>query len=69
MIRRRRSESLGLRGAAIIAVAIGAVAVGAFAIGAMAIGRLVIGRLVVGNAKFKSIDVEDLTVTKLRLRE
>jgi hypothetical protein len=34
------SESLGLRGVAIVAAAIGAVAVGAFAIGAMAIGRL-----------------------------
>ena len=52
-----------------IATAIGAVAVGAFAIGALAIARLAIRRLVVGNARFKSIDVDDLTVTRLRIRE
>jgi hypothetical protein len=59
------SESKGLRlgGVAIIAGAIGAVAVGAFAIGALAVGRLAIGRFVVGKARFKSLEVDDLTVT------
>jgi hypothetical protein len=63
------SESLSFRGVAMIATAIGAVAVGAFAIGAFAIGRLVIRRLSVENPKFKSFEIEDLTVTRLRADE
>lgn len=46
-----------------------AVAVGAFAIGALAIGRLAIRRLAVENAKFKSLEIADLTVTRLHAAE
>jgi hypothetical protein len=59
------SESLGFRGVAIIATGIGAVAVGAFAIGALAISRLAIRRVLVESAKFKFLEIEDLTVTRL----
>jgi hypothetical protein len=51
------------------AIALGALALGALAIGALAIGRLVIGRLSVGRARFKSIDVDELTVRRLRVLE
>jgi hypothetical protein len=51
-----------------IGTAIGAVAVGAFAIGALAIGRLAI-RVVIDCAKLKSLEIQDLTVTRLRAAE
>jgi hypothetical protein len=60
----RSPRSLDLRGVAMIATAIGAVGVGAFAI-----GRLVIRRLSVENAKFKPLDINDLTVTRLHAAE
>lgn len=60
------SKSLGFRGAAMIATAIGAVAVGAFAIGALAIGRLAIRRVEVESAKFKSLEIDDLIVKRIR---
>jgi hypothetical protein len=65
----RNSESLGFRGVAIIASAIGAVAVGAFAIGALAVGRMAIRQLVIENAKFKTIESQDLSVKRLRAAE
>jgi hypothetical protein len=63
------SKHPGFRSAALIATAIGAVSVGAFAIGALAIGRLAIRRIVVGNAKFKSVEIEELTVHRLRVSD
>jgi len=55
--------------AALVAMAVGAVAVGAFAIGALAIGRLVVRRITVDSAKFKSLEIEELVVTRLRAGE
>jgi ribonuclease BN (tRNA processing enzyme) len=63
------SQSLSIRGVAIIATAIGAVAVGAFAIGALAIGRLAIRRVVIETANLKSLEIQDLTVTRLQATE
>ena len=63
------SKSLSFRGVAMIATSIGAVAVGAFAIGALAIGRLAVRRVVVENAKFKSIEIDDLVVKRIRAAE
>ena len=60
---------LGLGGVAMLATAIGAVAVGAFAIGALAIGRLKIRRVIIDGAEFKSLEIHDLTVTRLRAAE
>ncbi len=63
------SRHVHYRGVAPIATAIGAVAVGAFAIGALAIGRLAIRRIAVESAKFKSLEILDLTVRRLRAAE
>jgi len=52
-----------------LALAAGAVAAGALAVGAVAIGQIVIGRLVIGKARFKSLEVDELTVRKLRVIE
>ncbi len=57
------------RSVAFVAAAIGAVAVGAFAIGTLAIGRLAIRRLVAEGARFKSVEIEELTVTHLRVSD
>jgi hypothetical protein len=62
----RTSKSLGFGGVAMVATAISAV-VGAFAIGALAIGRLAIRRFSVGNARFRSFEIDDLTVTRLHV--
>ncbi len=51
------------------AVAIGALAVGAVAIGALAVARLAIGRLTVKNARFAKVEIDDLTVRRLRVIE
>jgi hypothetical protein len=63
------SKRQDLRGLAIIATAIGAVAIGAFAIGALSIRRLVIRRVVIECGEFKSLAIQDLTVTRLRAAE
>jgi hypothetical protein len=55
--------------ASLLAVALGAVAFGAFAIGAVAIGRLAVGRLVIKRARFGALEVDELTVRKLRVLE
>lgn len=52
---------------AIGTLALGSFALGAIAMGAVAIGALAIGRLSVGNARFKTIEIDDLTVRKLRV--
>jgi hypothetical protein len=61
-----RSRNRSFRDLAVTAAAIGAVAVGAFAIGALSIGWLAIRRISVGKAKFESLEIRDLTVTRLR---
>src|SRR6516165_4629443 len=53
----------------LLALAAGAVAAGALAVGAVAIGQMVIGRLAIGKARFKSLEVDELTVRKLRVIE
>lgn len=53
----------------LLAIALGAAAVGAVAIAVLAIGRLAVGHLVIGKARFKSLDVDQLTVRKLRVAE
>jgi hypothetical protein len=50
--------------AALLAFALGAASVGALAIGAVAIGRLAIGK-----ASFRELEVDQLTVRKLRVFE
>jgi len=62
--RRARNASLGEIGVA--AGAVGALALGAFAIGALAIGAFAIGRLSVRKARFRSLEIDELTVRRLR---
>jgi len=59
----RSFDHQGSRSVTMLAIAMGVVAVGGLAIGAFAIGRLAIGRVAVRIAKFKSLEIEDLTVT------
>jgi hypothetical protein len=61
-------------GASLVAVALGAAAIGAVAIGALAIGRLAISRLTISRlmvrkAQFGSLEVDELTVRRLRVIE
>ena len=65
----RSPRGAGLVATAIGAVAIGAVAVGAFAIGALAVGRLAIRRMTIESARFRSLEIEDVTVARLHARE
>jgi hypothetical protein len=69
MKERTGSEHLGFRGLIWIALEVGAVAVGASASAALAIERLAIRPTIVGNAKFKSLEIEDLTVGCFRANE
>jgi ApbE superfamily uncharacterized protein (UPF0280 family) len=55
--------------ARLLALAIGAAAVGAMAVGALAIGRMAVGRMAIGRARFGAIEVDELTVRKLRVLE
>jgi len=52
-----------------LALAIGAAAFGAIAVGALAIGRIAIGRMIIKKARFGALEVDDLTVRKLRVIE
>ena len=54
---------------AIGSLAIGALAVGAVAIGALAIGRLVIGRLTIRRARLGVLEMDELRVGRLHVRE
>ena len=56
-------------GVGLLALALGAAAVGAVAIGAVAIGRLAVGGLVIKKARFGALEVDELTVRKLRVVE
>src|SRR5215211_639323 len=51
------------------AVAIGAATIGALAIGFLAIGRLRIGRLAVKSGEFGQLDVDELNVGRLTVKE
>ena len=53
----------------LLALALGAAALGAVAIGAVAIGRLAVGRLVIRKARFGTLEVDELTVRRLRVLE
>jgi len=53
----------------LLPLALTAVAFGALAIGALAIGRLAVGRLVIKKARFRDLEVDALTVRKLRIVE
>ena len=62
------SAGAGAMGAgAVGTLALGSFALGAIAMGAVAIGALAIGRLSVGKARFKTIEIDELSVLKLRV--
>jgi hypothetical protein len=74
MRRRSRHDYLELPPASAPSVAIGALALGAFAVGALAIGALAIGRLRILRADtdqlhLGSVEIDDLTVKRLRIIE
>jgi hypothetical protein len=52
-----------------LALAVGAAAFGAIAIGALAIGQLAVGRVAVKKARFRTIEVDELIVRRLRVLE
>ena len=60
-------SAVGVRAAG--AASIGALAMGALAFGAMAIGALAIGRLAIGKARFRDLEIDRLTVRKLKILE
>src|ERR687892_700180 len=51
------------------AQAVGALALGALAVGALAIGVLAIGRLVIGRSRIRRVEIDELVVTRLHVRE
>src|SRR5580692_1314893 len=53
----------------LLALAVGAAAFAAVAVGALAIGRLAVGRLTIKKARFRALEVDELTVRKLRVVE
>ena len=55
--------------AAVCAAAIGAIATGAFAVGALAIGALAIGRISLGCGRIRHLEIDELVVGKLTVRE
>ena len=69
MKERDRPEGLKLTGIAVIGAAFGVFAVGAFAIGALSVGRMVVRRFLVADAKFKSLEIQDLKVVRLHAGE
>ncbi len=69
MAREPTIRNRGVSADRMLALALGAAAVGALAIGALAIGRLAVGRLTIKEARFGTLDVDELTVRKLRILE
>jgi hypothetical protein len=65
---RHAERDVAIRSGAAGMASVGALAVGALAVGALAIGALAIGRLAVGRARFKSLEVDELTVGKLKIK-
>jgi len=45
-----------------------ALATGALAIGALAIGALAVGRLTVGHARFRTLEIDELVVGRIRMK-
>lgn len=62
-----KSKAIGR--AALGAAAIGALATGAFAVGALAIGAVAIGRMTMGCGRIKHLEIDELIVGKLTIRE
>ncbi len=62
-------QSRAAPASSLLALALGAAALGAVAIGAVAIGRLAVGRLVIKKARFGALEVDELTVRRLRVIE
>jgi hypothetical protein len=50
-------------------LAVGSLAVAGLAIGALAIGALAVGRLEIRNARLRKVEIDDLTVRRLRVVE
>ena len=69
MVREVMRRSKAVPAGNLLALALGAAAFGAVAIGALAIGRLVVGRLVIKKARFGALEVDELTVRKMRIVE
>ena len=67
MARDITGQSKAVPTASLLALALGAAAFGAVAIGALAIGRLAVGRMVIKKARFGALEVDELTVRKLRV--
>jgi deazaflavin-dependent oxidoreductase (nitroreductase family) len=51
------------------AQAVGALALGALAVGALAVGVLAIGRLVIGHSRIRRLEIDELVVARLHVRE
>jgi hypothetical protein len=69
MVREVTRQSKAVPVGSLLALALGAAAFGAVVIGALAIGRLVVGRLVIKKARFGALEVDELTVRKMRIVE
>jgi hypothetical protein len=67
MRRETTGQSKAVSTASRLALAAGAAALGAVAVGAVAIGRLLVGRLEIRKARFGALEVDELTVRKLRV--
>jgi hypothetical protein len=65
----RRLKPAPLRVTRTLAATVVAAALCAVAVGAMAVGSLAIGAVVVRKARFRSIEIDDLTVHRLRVLE
>jgi hypothetical protein len=65
----RHSELPALTLPPLSSLAVGAFALGALALGALAIGALAVGRLEVGRARFRRLDIDDLNVGRLSVRQ
>jgi len=64
---RTRNRPAVAIGTGVGAAVLGALALGAIAIGALAIAKLVVGRLNVREAWLRDINIENLTVRRLKL--
>jgi len=62
-------QSRGSPAVSLLGLALGAAAIGAIAIGAIAIGRLAVGHLAIKKARFGALEVDELTVRRLRVLE
>jgi len=62
-------ELMRVRALAIGAKSVGGLALGALAIGALALGVVAVGRLVIGRAKIKHLEIDELVVIRLRVKD